>query len=95
MKVAQLQSGKCSLNGRSLKGKSVNVTYTGFPPFIEYSEPLGGSDVQTLKLIAKKHEFKFDLIIAKTPNEMVNLVSEKNTPHISSSYSSLTYVYLL
>ena len=50
----------------------------GFPPFIEYSEPLGGSDVQTIKLLAEKHDFNFDLVQSKTEDEMVNLVSEEH-----------------
>ena len=77
------------MDDKSLKGKSFNVTYYGFPPFIEYSEPLGGSDVQTLKLLAKKHEFNFDLVQAETSSERVNLVSQKNKMYVLY-YSSKT-----
>ena len=66
------------MNDQRLKGKNFNITYVGFPPFIEYSEPLGGSDVQTMKLMAEKHEFNFDLVLSKTTDEMVNTVRLKN-----------------
>ena len=76
--VAKLQIGKCSEDDQILKGKNFNITYVGFPPFIEYSEPLGGSDVQTMKLMAEKYEFTYDLVLSKTSDEMVNMVSLKN-----------------
>ena len=66
------------MDDQKLQGKSFNITYMGFPPFIEYSEPLGGSDVQTIKLLAEKHDFNFDLVQSKTEDEMVNLVSEEH-----------------
>ena len=66
------------MDDQKLQGKSFNVTYMGFPPFIEYSEPLGGSDVQTIKLLAEKHDFNFDLVLSKNQDEMVNLVSEEH-----------------
>ena len=64
------------MDDQILKGKNFNITYFGFSPFIEYSEPLGGSDIQTMKLMAEKHEFNFDLVISKTEDERVNMVSK-------------------
>ena len=54
--TAQFVKGACPKQLQIPFGKHIKVSFIGVIPFINY-EPIGGSDFEVMKLLAKKHRF--------------------------------------
>ena len=53
---AQTVNGACPKLAKNLHGKELNISFIGPPPFITHN-PIGGSEILLMKLLA--HKFKF------------------------------------
>ena len=62
---AQEHNGACPRHLQEPYGKTLSISFLGFPPFITY-KPIGGSDFIVTKMLAKKFNFIPKYIAART-----------------------------
>ncbi len=60
----------------------LNVSYIGFSPYIEHGSPLGGTDVEVLGMLARKHGFSYSF----TPERSYDWVKKKDDTSIGAVY---------
>ena len=71
---AQKYAGICPLHFQEPKGKKLNISFIGAPPFITYN-PVGGSEFIVMGMLANKFEFIPNYIPARSFIGMAQQVS--------------------
>ena len=73
-------------------GKTLNVSFIGHPPFITYN-PVGGSDLILINLLAKKFKFFPKYLPAATEDKLESNISSNGTVHLVSTYQQVVHKF--
>ena len=73
---AEIMKGSCPLNLENPKGKELKISFIGVSPYITYN-PLGGSEVNLMKILAQHFKFSPKFI----PEKSFDIVQTNGTAY--------------